>query len=272
MSTTKNKKNAKLDKAKGILGNWIVRNVVLGIAFVGGLVAVISILLGLFTQHNKELTVPDFTNLTYQECKHLASRSGVRAVIDDSLYVRRLKPGVVYSQNPKPGEKVKRGRRIFLTTSTIVPKQVSMPSLVGFSMRQARAELVRNGLTLGKLIYVNDMATNNVLKQRYNGRDIHAGDKITSGSTIDLVVGLSSYENQTRIPNVVGRQYLKAVDLIHDNSLNIGKLTFDGTVTNYADSVSAVVYSQKPGPKDPVVRMGSEVALFLTTDLEKVGK
>ena len=272
MSATKNKKTSKVGKAMGFFGNWIVRNVLLAIVFVLGFVAVISILLALFTQHNKELTVPDFTNLTYQECRQLASHSGVKAVLDDSLYVRRLKPGVVYSQTPKPGEKVKKGRHIFLTTNTIVPKQVSMPSLVGFSMRQAHAELVRNGLVLGRLIYVNDMATNNVLRQQYDGKDIHAGDKIISGSTINLVVGLSGYENKTHIPNVVGRQYQKAVDLVHDNSLNIGKITFDDTVTNYADSINAVVYAQKPGPKDPVVRMGSEVSLFLTNDPAKVGK
>lgn len=272
MSASKKKNSAKIEKAKGLLGNWAVKNLLLGVAFVLGFVLLVSICLSLFTQHNREIEVPDFANLTFQESRKLASHSGVKVVVDDSLYVRRLKPGVVCSQNPKAGEKVKHGRRIFLTTNTVVPKQVSMPSLVGFSMRQARAELVRNGLVLGKLIYVSDIATNNVMNQQFGGRTILAGEMITSGSKIDLVVGLSSYENMTHVPNVVGRQYLRATDLIQDNSLNLGSVSFDESVTNYADSVNAVVYSQKPSAGSDAIKMGSEVSVSLTVNPDKMAK
>ena len=54
-------------------------------------------------------------------------------------------------------------------------KKVSMPNLVGYSMRQAKAELNSRGLSLGKLIYVSDIATNNVLKQIYRNREIRPG-------------------------------------------------------------------------------------------------
>lgn len=259
--------------AKKYANHWVVKNVVLGIAFVVAIVLLISLLLSVITQHNKEISVPDFTNLTYKEAKHLASHSSVKVIVSDSLYVRRLKPGVVCSQTPEPGSKVKKGRKVRLTTNTVVPKQVSMPSLVGFSMRQARAEIVRNGLVLGKLIYVSDIATNNVLRQQYKGRDIMPGEKITSGSTVNLVVGLSNTESKTYVPNLVGRTYQKAIDAVQDNSLNIGKLSFDASVLNYADSVSAVVYSQKPvADAKNSVKMGSEVILYLTADPDKIAE
>lgn len=258
-------------KAGRYAKSWVAKNLVLGIAFVLAVVLSVSLLLSLITQHNKEIRVPDFTNLTYSEAKHLASRSNVKIVINDSLYVRRLKPGVVCSQTPEAGAKVKKGRKIRLTTNTIVPKQVSMPSLVGFSMRQARAEIVRNGLVLGNLIYVSDIATNNVLRQQLNGRDVLPGEKITSGSAINLVVGLSNNESKTFVPNVIGKTYQRAIDNVQDNSLNLGKLSFDASVENYADSVVAVVYSQKPeADSNNSVRMGSEVTLYLTADPDKI--
>lgn len=146
-----------------------------------------------------------------------------------------------------------------------------MPSLVGFSMRQARAEIVRNGLVLGNLIYVSDIATNNVLRQQLNGRDVLPGEKITSGSVINLVVGLSNNESKTFVPNVIGKTYQRAIDNVQDNSLNLGKLSFDASVENYADSVVAVVYSQKPeADSNNSVRMGSEVTLYLTADPDKI--
>lgn len=255
---------------KEILGNWIVKNVLLAVAFVAAFVILASVLLSVGTQHNKVHEVPDFTNLTYSEARHLANASGLKVIITDSMYVRRLRPGAVYMQNPKAGSYVKKGRRIRLTTNTMVPKEVYMPSLVGCSLKQAKAELQRNGLALGRLIYVRDIATNNVLRQQRGGVDIAPGRPLSSGTTINLVLGLNPSESDTYVPKLIGKQYLNAVDMIQENSLNVGKLHFDDTVQSYADSVSAVVYSQRPSGTEGTVRMGTEVVLNLTTDHSKL--
>ena len=52
---------------KGILNHWIVKNVLLAIAFVLALVTLASVLLNLGTQHNKQIEVPDFTNMTWSD-------------------------------------------------------------------------------------------------------------------------------------------------------------------------------------------------------------
>ena len=253
---------------KSILNNWIVKNVLLAVAFIAGLVLLSTVLLSLIT-HGREITVPDFTNMTLQEARKAASEAHVRILVTDSTYVKRLKPGAVYLQTPKAGERVKRGRRVRLTTNTLVPKEVVMPALVGYSMRQAKAELVRTGLTLGRLIYIRDIATNNVLRQQRGGVDIKAGTRLASGTTINLVVGLSPNDNMTYTPKLIGKQYLHAVDLTQESSLNVGQLHFDETVKTYADSVSAVVYQQRPAASQQV-RMGTEMSFSLTTDPAKV--
>lgn len=256
--------------SKDLKDNWIVRNLLLAALFVAGILIVLTVGLNLITHHNRVITVPDFTNMTYSEARKLASSSGVRVTVSDSLYIHRLRPGAIYMQSPAAGSSVKKGRRIRVTTNTMVVKQVSMPSLVGYSMRQAKAELTRAGLVLGKLIYTRDIATNNVLKQQYRGRDIKPGTMIQSGSVINLVVGLSSSDSQTYIPNLVGNAYPRAVDLIQENSLNVGKLIFDNEVSTYADSVSAVVYAQSPKYSSQSVRMGQEVSLYLTNDKSRI--
>ena len=254
---------------KNIWNNWIFRNLLMAVAAVAVLVTLVSILLSVGTQHGKEIEVPDFTNMTWSEANKAASDHGVRVILADSVYVKRLKPGVVYLQTPEAGAHVKRGRRIRLTTNTLVPKEVEMPSLVGYSMRQAKAELARHGLTLGRLIYVRDIATNSVLRQQRGGVDIKPGTILASGTTINLVVGLNPSDNMTYVPKLVGKQYLPAVDLVLESSLNVGKLHFDETVKTYADSVSAFVYQQRPAASE-MMRMGTEVTLSLTTDPDKV--
>ena len=148
-------------------GKWIVRNLVAALVIVVVLVVGAMIFLNVVTKHGQELVVPDLSNLTIEQADSVASDHQMVIDIKDSVYVKRMKRGAVYRQNPAPGSKVKSGRRISLTINAKNAKRITMPNLVGLSMRQAKAELLSRGLLLGKLIYVQDLATNNVLKQIY---------------------------------------------------------------------------------------------------------
>lgn len=250
--------------ANRFLSNWIVKNILLAIAFVLGVVIIVNIVLGMITQHGKTITVPDMTNMVVSEARHIAGQNKLRVEVTDSVYVRRMKRGAVFAQNPKAGSEVKKGRKISLSINSVQPKKVTMPSLVGLSMRQAKAELSSRGLQLGKLIYVNDIATNNVLRQLCQNRQIEPEEEVESGTSIDLVVGLSSSDNVTYIPDVVGLKYLRAVDAVQDNSLNVSKVLFSPEIKDYSDSLNAVVVRQAPVADLEAPRpMGSGVTLYL---------
>ena len=230
-----------------------------------------KIFLNLFTRHGRELVVPDFSNLTVLEAEHLARKSHLRVAVTDSVFLKRMKKGAVYRQSPLPGSHVKKDKRITLTINANIGKMVTMPDLVGLSMRQAKAELLSRGLVLGKLVYVQDMATNNVLKQIRGEEEIMPGTMIESETVIDLVVGLNGYDATTYVPDVKGLKRMSAVDAIHDSSLNIRELRFDESVVDYDDSLNAMVWRQTPEPSDSVsVAMGSDVVLYLTLDEHKI--
>lgn len=256
--------------AKGFFSHWIVRNLLLALLLFLAAWAGTAVLLNVVTHHNRELEVPDFAGRSLQEAAAEAAEAGIRLEVIDSVYVRRLGRGLIYRQRPAAGSKVKSGRKIRLTINAVIPKKVQMPNLVGCSTRQARAELSSRGLWLGRLRYVDDMATNNVLRQLYRGREIRPGQPVVSGAAIDLVVGLNAEDNLTCIPDVVGMKFLRAVDRIHEHSLNVGRLTFDPMVHDYADSLDAVVTGQIPPGSELPILMGAEVSLRLAG--RKTGK
>ena len=258
----------KVEIKKGILGNWIVRNLLLAAAVVVGLLLVAQVGLSLLTRHNRTVTVPDFTNMTVAEAHEVARDAHVGVKGTDSVFVRRLGAGLVYRQSPKAGATVKKGRSIFLTINSIVPRKVVMPNLIGYSLNEARAELNNRGLALGKLNYTQDIATNNVLRQTVRGRNVRAGDLVISGSDVDLTLGLSREERPTVVPRVIGQKYVSAVDALHDRYLNVGRVRFDSDVRSYADSVNAVVYRQDGLGQTRTY--GSAINLYLTLDPEKV--
>ena len=248
--------------------NWIVRNLIGAALFVLALVVLASVGLNLITRHGKTVTAPDFTNLSVAQAQELAEQQHVRVEVVDSVFVRRLAGGVVYRQSPRAGSTVKKGRNIFLTINSVVPRKVVMPNLYGYSVTEARSELQNRGLNLGRLNYVKDLATNTVLGQYCEGREARAGDLVVSGSSIDLKVGVGKEDSETRVPRVIGMKYVTAVDALHDRFLNVGRIRFDADVRSYADSMNAVVYKQDtPGASR---LLGANIDLYLTLDESKL--
>lgn len=250
---------------------WIIRNILWAVVIVVVLIAGAVVFLNVVTQHNRELVVPDFTNMTVTEAEALAADAGMRVEVTDSVFAKRIRKGAVRDQNPAPGSKVKEGRRISLTINALNAKKVTMPNLIDLSMRQALAELQSRGLVLGKLIYVRDMATNNVLRQLHGNREIAPGTTVETDTVVDLVVGLNpDTEASTYVPDVVGKRYMSAVDALHKQSLNIKTLRFDDSVKTYEDSLDAVVYRQSPEASDIPVNLGNDVSLYLTVNPERI--
>lgn len=242
--------------------NWILKNIVVAGGSMVLLCVVLVWLSGLWTRHGSEFALPDFCGSTIAEAQELAQANELKLDVTDSVYLPHIKAGLVLKQNPDAGSNVKRGRRILLSINSLKPKMVEMPLVTGYFLREASFALERNSLRVGKLIYVEDIASNNVLRQLYKGREIKAGTKIASQSEIDLEVGIATTDNTTFIPNLEGMPYSIVKEILTDNSLNLGKAVFNKGIKNYMDSLNAVVYKQIPQPVDTPVILGTSVTLY----------
>ncbi|MBE6226063.1 MAG: PASTA domain-containing protein [Bacteroidales bacterium] len=260
------KGSKKITKAASQLKeNILIKHIILAGCSLLVVIFLLFTMLKFITRHNQEFEVPSFINMTVEEAEAVARQYELRLEVTDSVYINRMAPGAIFRQNPEAASKVKKNRRILLTINANQPKLVKMPELVGYSLRQAQSELVSNQLSLGKLIYVKDIATNNVLGQLYKGRAIAEGEKIPSESVIDLKLGINETDSTTYIPEIRGIPYRLVREKLAENSLNLSKALFDESVTNYADSLSAWVYRQVPAPSDSVtVRLGTGVTVYLS--------
>lgn len=224
-----------------------------------------------YTHHGEALSVPDFTGMTLEEVESLCNEKLIRFSLIDSVYTDSVagsfaKPGTVVDQSPGPGFKVKENRTIFITIKAFFPERVSMPQVVGVSLRQATATLETYGLRIGTLTYVPDLATNYVLQQMYKGDTIATGTRIKKWSTIDLVVGRST-NVKSIVPQILGLKYAKAEEKIKEYGFNLGFASFDETVVTAADSQAAKVYRQRPvSHPEVLVRLGTPIDIFLTRD------
>jgi hypothetical protein len=241
----------------------------LGLAVGLGLVLLIAVLLWLriYTHHGQSITVPNLSGLTTDEVEDVTSSRQLRFEVVDSVYSTEMPRGTVLKQNPRANSTVKKNRKIFLTMNAVNPEMVSMPRLVGLSIRQARLALQNAGLSLGDISYRPDYAINNVLQQMHRDSVINEGTEIIKGTVIDLVLGMGPSDESTRIPDLIGFSLDAAANIIADYYLNIGAITYDENMENAEDSAAAFIWRQYPEFDEfSRMNMGMEVDIWLTAD------
>jgi beta-lactam-binding protein with PASTA domain len=267
-----NKKTIK-DFFKRIVNHWMVKTPLIAAAIIASGIIIFFISLHIITRHGQGFQVPDFSGMNKYDAEQLAQKKRLRFEVSDSVYIMTREPGSVIDQNPSPGTFVKARRRVFVTVNAQNPLLVEMPNVVGVTLRQAKSILDLQGFRIGYLSFTPDIAVNNVLEQRYDGKQVEPGELIPKGSTVDLVLGKGFSNQKTALPRVIGLSLSEARNVLIEASLNMGKLRFDETVKDYRDSLEAKIYSQYPNLVGEIsVAFGARVDLWLTLNESRIPK
>lgn len=252
---------------KFLTSKTFFKHLLYAIGIITALLILTFLILKVYTHHGQALSVPDFTGLTLEEVHKKAKKNKLRIEVSDSIFNNNLPKGTVIEQNPISGFKVKKNRRIFIVLNAFNPEKVKMPNIVGVSHRQAEAVLKNAGLEIGRLIHVPDIAVNNVLKQKYNSKEIEEGTMVPKGSKIDLVLGMGLSNQKTQVPNLDHYTLERAKNRILRSALNIGAIIYDESIEDATDSTEAKVWRQYPSFKEnKMIRLGSSLDLWLTVD------
>ena len=250
------------------------QNILIGIGFLFLLLIVFFLSLGWITGFGKTAKVSSVVGQSYVAAQQQLEKEGFEVVILDSIYVDSVAKLAVIRQTPEADEIVKAGRTIYLTINRMVPPQVEMPSLVGFSLKSAELYLQSLQLKLGAITYKPDFARNAVLDQLFNGVPIAQGVKIPLGSTISLVIGTGLGGEETDVPNLVGLTYPEALNQLSLQGINLGSVL---SVETIKDSAASFVFRQTPGylsnkldsltgmPLINKIRQGQLIDLYLST-------
>ncbi len=247
-------------------GNTLLRTLVIFLSLSIVALFLVSMFLKIYTRHGQKFIVPTLIGQSVDDAAKLAKKGDLRLEIIDSLYMPKQPPGVILDQSPKPGMGVKSGRRVFLTINAFRPRTAVIPYVAGFSLRQAKNVLENKGFEIERLVYRNDMATNNVLEERYEGTLILSGNSLEAelGSAITLVVGVNHGDPLPQVPKVIGLTLREARSRLWEVGLNLGETKYDLAVP--ADQhEDARVYRQEPNLLSRS-DYGGRVALWLTLD------
>ena len=132
------------------------------------------------------LTVPSLIGLTTSEAEISLLNEGFSKGAMEGIYDDRFAKGLVISHNPAAGSKEAKGTKINIMYSKgKTPERITMPSLIGLSLQEAKNKLTENNLVLGT---VGNQSSNEYFSDQIVAQDTEPGVLIDEESTVNLTL------------------------------------------------------------------------------------
>jgi beta-lactam-binding protein with PASTA domain len=172
-----------------------------------------------FTRQDEERILLDVEGLSWEEARHLLILEKFTPVRGKSIPRSDMEPFRVVAQMPRPGTRVKLGRRVYLDISVPL-ENVEFPDLRGKTLRSARIIMAERNLIIDSVSYgFSDMPREVIYWQ-----SIPANESVRPGSKVHLKISLG-LSNWT-VPDVTNMSLQDAHKAINDAGLRIGTVSY----------------------------------------------
>jgi len=241
-------------------------HVVLGILLAAILVSTfIFVILPNYTKHGETITVPDLIGQNIEDLEEEVIKRKLRYEVNDSVFSQTDPPLTILRQYPKPGSKVKEGRKILISVNRVLPPTIPLPAVVDRPLSELKIVLQNNDLKINMIKAENYPHYNLVLRVELNGKTINPGQPIPKGSALDIVVGDGAGKHLNNMPDVVFIEYKTAVSILKAFDLNIEPLN----IKDKKDTSGLVLYVNKQYPNpDSLVKIGEWVKLWVDSEID----
>ena len=186
-----------------------------------------------------EITVPDVTGKQLTLARQILEDQHLRVTVAEA-YDASVPVGVVVSQTPEAGTKVKEERTITIYVSK-GGEELEMPNLRGLKQSDAIDKLQQMGLRLGSAYETfSDEDSGTVISQ-----DPRSGTRISKGQSVDITVSKGQKVKKISVPDVKGVPSDRARTMIEGSGLKVGSISEEestqaaGTVVRQSPSAGS---------------------------------
>ena len=260
-------------EAYRFLTSWFfIKNL---LAFIISIFIIINLVKGvlfLYTRHGSAKEVIDYSGMPFDDALEKADDQGFKLVASDEVYVLNRPAGIIISQVPQKGAKIKSGRTIFCVITGGDAPSVTLPKLSNNDEYEAyQKQLLRLGIysRIREERFESEYEEKTILEVYFEGKRLSNSRinasvvKLPKGSYLDFVISVRNTD-RAPVPNLICNTYEEAATNIIANDLTIG--TIMGPENNVSFS-GMYVYKQEPMPGEGVfLPKGSPVILYLQPD------
>ena len=245
------------------------------LAFTISIFLVVNIIKGvlyLYTRHGSGKEVIDYSGMRFESALEKADDQGFKLVASDEVYVLNRPAGIIISQVPEKGSKIKSGRTIYCVITGGEAPSVTLPKLSNNDEYEAyQKQLIRLGVysRIREERFESEYEEKTILEVYFEGKKLSNGRinasqvKIPKGSYLDFVISVRNTD-RAPVPNLICNTYEEAVTNIIANDLTVG--TIIGPENNESFS-GMYVYKQEPTAGEGVfLAKGSPIILYLQAE------
>ena len=179
---------------RSLLKNIYIRNLLGLILVIVILVSAVLIWLNIYTQHGKEVEVPNVKGLMVGNAAIFFTEKNLNYTVIDSVFVKNAIPGSIAETTPPVGSKVKEGRIIYLKVNAYLPLLITIPDVKDSSQRQSLAMLRSLGFENVNVKMVSGVYRDLVMGLESRGALLEAGQRVPAGTPLSLLVSSGSEE------------------------------------------------------------------------------
>jgi beta-lactam-binding protein with PASTA domain len=227
------------------------------------------------THFGEKIPVPNFVadKVNISDLDQYLEGKQVNYEILDSVYRTDMPAGTVFFQEPGPtdstGTYVKEGRKIKLRVTTNF-QLVEMPQLAGKTSRRfAEATLINRKLRPVIEFTPSSEGRDQVMSQKYKGKEIEAGTRIPMGSKIVLIVSKGYSNNVVEVPSLVGLTISDAKMRLANQGLLLYTICSDCSET---ENPEAIIFNQSPTADEEGSQMSSGGTITVYASLSGVAE
>lgn len=129
-------------KLRGLLRLFFLVAVLMSVAVLSAITTI------RLTIHGRQETLPNLVGMQIEQARRVVGALGLELNVEDRLYSDKIPADAVASQMPAAGTSIKARQMVHVLLS-LGQQKVSVPDLVGRSIRAARITAVERGLTIG---------------------------------------------------------------------------------------------------------------------------
>ncbi|MEO5575821.1 MAG: Stk1 family PASTA domain-containing Ser/Thr kinase [Gaiellaceae bacterium] len=209
---------------------WLLGVLLVALALVGGWFAYQELQSQL--DANKPVAVPDVVGSVERLAVRQIREAGLKELIERKENDEGVKPGVVFDQDPEPGDRIERGNLVTIFVST-GPSKVRVPDVVGERRDQAVSELTAAGLKVNVVPINSLQPIDTVLAAAPK-----AGTEVIIGTSVR--VNVSKGPRPVAVPNVIDMPFESAESALQGVGFAVAREDVDD------EAPEGVVVGQSP--------------------------
>lgn len=195
------------------------------------------------TIHSGEEKAPSLVGLSLEQAQRSAGGMGLGIKVEDRLFNPKYAENYIISQAPAPGDSTKAGQDLHVLVSLGTPS-VTVPTLVGGSVRAAQLSAAQRGFALGDIaaVHWSGIAADEVVAQ-----DPPPSAQPARSPAVNLLVSVGEPRSEFVCPNFVGMGLTQAERTLTRARFTVAEAKVAAALATAGES-SGTILSQSPAP------------------------